>query len=420
MRWTRDDRHATQISLLCGATVAGYPAVAALSSIFGFDNRLGSIAFRLALIAVCFTILLRLRLTHPKRARIGIWFPLMFFWMLYLARVVWDAYLASNPLSREPYFYLVFALGSCLIPMMAFMVGLRTNERMLDRAREATVFMVTAASAAVLWVFYNSTQLQLSTQRMQLDALNPISVGHLGGSLVILSIFCLFQGRKRLRNQLVYWVALPIGMVLLVSSASRGPVLATALALGAYAMARLGSRRGLISALFIGVFFVGGAWLASFVEGQMGFSSVSRIVGLIELGGSDLTASIRLSLMRTAWAEFLSSPLVGSGLEGHRVGFYPHNAIVEAFMATGIVGGIALLAVLASAGLSAWRLLTQQAGSGWTALLCIQYIVAAQFSGALWGAGAMWSFIGAVFAVSTTKRFAPRATTPQTAAATQG
>ncbi|MDH3589548.1 MAG: hypothetical protein OEQ74_09105, partial [Gammaproteobacteria bacterium] len=162
------------------------------------------------------------------------------------------------------------------------------------------------------------------------------------------------------------------------------------------------------------------AWLASFVEGQMGFSSVSRIVGLIELGGSDLTASIRLSLMRTAWAEFLSSPLVGSGLEGHRVGFYPHNAIVEAFMATGIVGGIALLAVLASAGLSAWRLLTQQAGSGWTALLCIQYIVAAQFSGALWGAGAMWSFIGAVFAVSTTKRFAPRATTPQTAAATQG
>jgi len=187
---------------------------------------------------------------------------------------------------------------------------------------------------------------------------------------------------------------------LLVSSASRGPVVATTFALCVYGVSRLDRKNGVLNFLAVGTFFLAGIWLASLVESKLGFSSMSRIINLIEMGGSDASASVRLSLISAAWDQFLSSPLFGSGLEERYSRFYPHNVIVEAFMATGIFGGIAFLALLIAASLYSWRLLIKRSQSGWIAMLCIQYLIAGQFSGSLWGNSGMWSLIGGVFAVS--------------------
>ena len=46
----------------------------------------------------------------------------------------------------------------------------------------------------------------------------------------------------------------------------------------------------------------------------------------------------------------------------------------------------------------AWNVLKARSSGGWVALLAVQYLVAAQFSGALYASTIMWSLIGAVFA----------------------
>ena len=57
----------------------------------------------------------------------------------------------------------------------------------------------------------------------------------------------------------------------------------------------------------------------------------------------------RQNLVRDAWHEYLDHPWLGSSIVEKKSLFYPHNAIVEAFMATGTFGGAAfsLLALIA-------------------------------------------------------------------------
>jgi hypothetical protein len=67
---------------------------------------------------------------------------------------------------------------------------------------------------------------------------------------------------------------------------------------------------------------------------------------------------------------------------------YPHNLFLEALMAMGVIGTLALLAILLRSALRATDLLRQ--GELFIPLVLLQYFIAAQFSGAIWGWSAMW------------------------------
>ena len=71
-------------------------------------------------------------------------------------------------------------------------------------------------------------------------------------------------------------------------------------------------------------------------------------------------------------------------------GVYPHNLVLEAFMATGIAGGIAYLVLICFMLLACFRLLSRSKGYEWLALIAIYYLVAAQFSGSHWSFNAHW------------------------------
>jgi O-antigen ligase len=117
---------------------------------------------------------------------------------------------------------------------------------------------------------------------------------------------------------------------------------------------------------------------------------------------------IHLDLLRNGWSQFVSSPLLGSGVVEDNTGFYPHNVVVEAFMATGVVGGTALLVALIGGAWLALKLALSNGERQWVALLYFQYLFAALLSGAVIGSGTMWCLLAAVIATYHFMRYRSR------------
>jgi O-antigen ligase len=100
--------------------------------------------------------------------------------------------------------------------------------------------------------------------------------------------------------------------------------------------------------------------------------------------------------------QFITHPIFGDSILEKTTGFYPHNLVLEGFMATGLIGGISLLVWILGVALCSLRLLSRGGESGWIALLSLQYLIGAMFSGGTWQQASMWGFGAASIALAQT------------------
>jgi O-antigen ligase len=98
----------------------------------------------------------------------------------------------------------------------------------------------------------------------------------------------------------------------------------------------------------------------------------------------------RLVIWRDTWHQIASSPVIGSGLEERRTHTYPHNFLLEGFMATGVLGGSALVLFLLLSMRSGWHLFWMSIDYGWIGILLIQQAWGSMFSGSLYGRPELW------------------------------
>ena len=77
-------------------------------------------------------------------------------------------------------------------------------------------------------------------------------------------------------------------------------------------------------------------------------------------------------------------------------------------MATGLVGGLLMVAIVLLIVLCAFRVVRDLPVYGWLALLTVQQVIAMQFSGTIGQATAMWGLVGAMFAISAIGVVRPR------------
>jgi O-antigen ligase len=157
--------------------------------------------------------------------------------------------------------------------------------------------------------------------------------------------------------------------------------------------------RSLVVILLLGGVLVRGAYL---VQERLGFRAVDRIVALRDLR-ADASTEVHVEGARGAWEEFLDHPAFGSGLDESRTGEYPHNVVIESFMATGVLGGAAFSIILLCSSVAAAKLMTTNA-TRWISLLYVQYLVSALVSGALYLSGTMWCFIAAVIGLAAARQ----------------
>lgn len=353
-------------------------------------------AFLLASGVVGWTVLSN----RARRYRGLVWYPFVVFWSLYLVRLMLDTMSPPERLARPIGEFYLYAIGTCLLPSMAFFG--RLDERTIKRALLATL-LVTGAGA-VATVIFNYQALGTAFGRsVGNEYLNPITLGHLAVTLIILCVYLLLQRPPAVNvPKPALWLGITLGLLCLALSASRSPVVALVvllLLLCAHAYRR--GQKLLVLALLAVV--AAASPLIVNVLTSLGSELVERLT--YTLGNYEQEA--RLGLITAAWGQFLDHPFLGSAVVEKISGNYPHNVVVESFMATGIFGGLAFTTLLLAGLGAALRLILTTRTYAWLGLLFIQSVIWANLSGSLYTHFTLWYLLAAVIGAAASKQEPP-------------
>jgi hypothetical protein len=372
-------------------TLVGYPLFGTLVAFTDLSSLVASLPVRAAILILSLMLLFRARLVPRDTAATVMYL----FWILYLFRLLWDLLTTSLPVVEG----LVFFIFTCLVPALALA---QTTQRWPDEdglSRRLLLFgLVTCAiSAAPSYLGLGVARSLLEdTGRLSFDTVNPITFGHVAVTTIIAAL-AQFRSRMKTSEMTLLIAGFFVALSSLNLAASRGPVVALVVCLTALSLTQKRFRYvALISAAFIAV------WMIYGTGGEL----EQRILGVDD----DPSTLIRLSLQANAIQQFLENPLLGSAFVELTELTYPHNPILESAMALG-VGGLVLIVTLMA--ITVWRLARLlQSGLVVIPLIALQSLIAAQFSGSLWGSNPMW--MGVALAISVTKRpAAPASRSPK-------
>lgn len=391
-------RYSILASVILLWSIVGFQLLAGLLNAVGLPSTAASIVFRagvagLALLLVG-SVLARQR--FPRNLGFGL---IVVFWSVYLVRLVHDSVFAPGNMAQPVFIYWSFAVGACLVPALA----LAFHAHRID-ARAISGWIIALALVFLIVTFFiGHTDVQArsggayDTGRIMTDSINPIKVGHTAVTAMLCIYWRLrFGWRASILAQLAL---LPVALFcayMMFASGSRGPIVALILgvifleaAKGGWVLALVATLGAPLAALL--------AFDLSVIDETLGVNLVSRLESGFD--ASDQSSSMRIAFLSGAWRIFLDHPLAGGALEDPDFGIYPHNIIVEAFMATGIFGGTALVIACIWALLRAFYSAVASPSTALFAVLFVQYLAAVQFSGSIWGAMPFWTMFGCIVAL---------------------
>jgi O-antigen ligase len=373
---------------IVGWSIVGFPLLALVTEALGQPSTTASIVFRA--LAAAAAVLLLIRYPPPNNRIAALLF--LMFWSAYLVRLtittIWD----NQHLSQESSFYWVWSVGACFLPAMAIFLAYRY-------AKLSYLFpcLIVATAVAIIlglvtgdFTFARSDGTLTDINRLNVASLNPISMGHLGvtGVLLGLSAFMAPAPRPSIRAAAIILIA--FGGLLTVLSNSRGPFVAVAFCVTVLFVTKpLDKRLVRFGIPLVALLFAAVIYQRDFIFSDAGF--VARFTDVFE--ESDRSAFGRVVAYEGALNQFAENPLFGDSLEERRTRYYPHNIILEAFMATGLIGGLPFLALIFLAVARSWQLVRRRGPEIWIGLLTMQYIVAGMFSGAIFTSNTMWVLI---------------------------
>ena len=116
-----------------------------------------------------------------------------------------------------------------------------------------------------------------------------------------------------------------------------------------------------------------------------------------------LQINSRGTIYKVAFGEFLKSPLTGMGPGGYGIkyGGYPHNAVLELFCETGLVGGVILLTLTLTALIRILMAGWNRKEVRWILLFFLAYGVQANISGSLWTCSPLLCALGYGLTIAT-------------------
>jgi len=353
-------------------TLVGYPLAGLVSSALGLESTTTSIPMRVLVLLVGAATVAHFAVQRHAFRLDGLVF--LFFW-LYLIRLVWDL---QVPWFEDLLTAIVFFVATVMLPAIAAMIGARGYD---ERSTAQIVFLVGAfvclgALALNRLGIGTTAELTTTTGRLWLAALNPISLGHVATTTIIAAL-AIWGSPRIIGGRLALAGGVLVALACLVLAASRGPIVALIVAGISYAL--LQGRWGRIFAGGLSLLIVGPVILAT-----QGITIIDRFTDI----SSDVSALERVMTQERALSQALANPVFGSAYVEVISGQYPHNLILEAFMALGFFGLGLFLLICARAGIQAAVRL--RAGQVFLPLLLVQYFIAAMFSGALWGASALF------------------------------
>lgn len=376
----------------------GYPLVAAFGELTGLPSSTLALAMRAVNFSLALLLILIGFAVRRERSAGVILMGLTLFWLAYIIRMYVDTLYDPQFLGQDAYIYWFWGVGGCLIPMTG--LALRSNRpqqadgyfRWLYLAAFFTCFMMMFIGGAET---VNDAGVVVNVGRMALESLNPISLGHLAAMLLIMSAWALmFHSRwSRGWGRALPIAGIPISAYVLIAANSRGPLVAVFICL-LFLLFFVNFRYKFTVLILLAVGVVTVVPLATFLEESQNINAFSRLFD--QTLDQQAEQSMRLTLFQSAFDLFLASPWFGAALEDPSTRVYPHNVVVEAFMALGLFFGALFVALIVALSFRAVFLFRKFPQFGWPSLLFIQYLIGAQFSGSLYASTYLWCAIGLI------------------------
>lgn len=386
------------IPFLYVLNLAGYAGFSFLPDVLGVPSEWMSIPFHALVVVISsFLTLNGIRNHRLKLGRPGIYFLL--FWALYLTRLYVDTLIRPISLARPANVYWSFSVGIIIIPCIALFLRPRIKD--LDTA-------LIALQAAFLVIALASLRYGMSMLAFQIDGRltgnstqNSVQLGHLGAAMVICGGFSLIAGRSSqvLWSRVLNYASVACGMIVLFLCGSRGPLVAFATVIAFWVIGSVRSRfsrkRQFIAVVCLSLVIAASLYVVTRSQG-----SLFARVGHLETA-DDRESELRTSLWSMGWQDFLDNPLCGRAVDlvdpvdGAVIG-YPHNFVLESFMATGVFGGLLFTGLFMYGILRTLRLVRSTHPAAWVGLLYIQYAMAGVFSGTIYDNFHFWYMYAAL------------------------
>lgn len=394
-------RYGTLWRALVVSATAGYGIVAFVPWFLGTsETRVATVPYHAAVLLLAAVLLVwtwkagrTLRLDLPLTL-------LALFAVLYTCRLAAATLGGSVETRLPPEEYWLDWLGTCVIPAVA-VLALVSRETLEETGRTMSRIFLAVVVLAFLYRAAEGPALAAEgSVRSGAPALSGIWFGHFGASLYLLALARMYASARipEERTAPAEWVWRGLlafaGVAAILASQSRGPAIAAA-AGTAYLAASGGLSWPSVRATGL-VVVAGGAVTGLAVATGLADPFLRRVEVMDAVVGYG-----RLELWELALEEFTANPILGGSLEfglGVPDNQYPHNLVLEAFMATGVAGGSALVAALGICVVRSRRIGAREPRLAWVGALFIQYLVAAMFSGALYSLQYTWVLLAAAIA----------------------
>jgi O-antigen ligase len=374
--------------ILISFGILGFQLISNLPEFFGLDSRIVSIPYRAFYLLICILTILHFKWGN----KINKFFvPILIFIFFYFLRSVYDSITQYkiNECGLVDFWLFAYIIG--FFPMLPFLF--RVNLVSLDRAK--LVLFILAIFVNLLGLKNNYEVFNdgsLGGRFVGNEVLNQISYGQTGVVLVIMCLSYFYS--QKITGKLSLIPLIGLGLMNVALSGSRGPMIELALAIVCFIIINF-KKIGVLNLSLVFLLFIGfGIYYSDYL---IFFNTVlDRLqeTSFNQGGGSEE----RYFLFKEAWMQFLANPIFG--YKG--IGVYPHNLILESFMALGILGGLLMIFITIISIRNCITLIKIEA-TNWIALIFFMHIIGTFISGAIWNSFEFWSLLALSFSLNKNK-----------------
>jgi hypothetical protein len=395
MQGVRSSKLSGIASLALTGNLVGFLMVSYIPDALGVNSRVATIPFRALMLAFLIYACGRILKSGHLRMQISPTSLLViFFWVAYCLRFFVDAAVLQVPLGSSPAEMALYLFG---IVIPTFIVLYLIRDIGLYR-RALTWTLLGLGTCCLISMLRTRTARDLAKSGIGYDAndvVNHILYGHMGVTAVILGLFVFLRigraGEPWYIRSLGGGVAC-LGVFTVFASGSRGALIAGVFLVPVvfYLGWRRGSRVLTVSAC-LALGFVFSATVGYLSSNGMRLDRVMLSFTAYNAEGNSVY--YRQSMLRDAWREYLEHPLTGSSIVERNTLSYPHNVILEGFMATGTFGGTAFVLLVLLASYRAFRFMSSDPVTAWIPLCFLQQLIGSMFSGGLYGNMLLWGMM---------------------------
>ena len=352
-------------------SINGYPLVALISTILNLDSQALSIPFRAIVSSLVFLgLVTKARFARPTINQLCFWL----FIIIYLFRLLWDFIAGDVPQVQQALSVYLF-----IVVLPSFAAGQLLGGRLPEWACSwylgllgGIICLLASAMRTLGWGAEQTIDPIATVGRLVFIALNPITLGHVAVTTLI-CLLCLISYRPNYPTRILCVAIAIISLYCLFLTGSRGPLVALAVCSIVYSYNSKNMRLAVLLSvpLLVGLAGPEVLFLSRFASMDVDPSSLQR-----------------LQIQYNALQQFFEHPVLGSAYIDVVTGEYPHNLFIDAAMSMGIIGLFSLALLLYRASLVAWNQLKH--GQTLIPLLCVQFLVASQFSGSIWGSAQLF------------------------------